>query len=147
MIEKDLYKQMKTLRDLLLIFSGAAFVLLGTSFEQGITTQQTAAGFPMTALPITGWFGVWFILQIASLFFALLLAVGNGWKDMPFEEKTNLFFSYLAVGWVGFLAFVLRLAVILSSAWHIAAGLLGAVLLTAYLIVRSRQKKMLDVFP
>ncbi len=147
MIEKDLNKQMKTLRELLLIFSGAVFVLLGTAFEQGVTTQQRAASVPMTALPITGWFGVWLLLQIISLFIPLLLVAGKAWKGYLFEEKSKLFFGYLAVSWVSFLAIDLRLAIILSPAWHFAVGLTGAALLVTYLVVRSRQKKLLDVFP
>jgi hypothetical protein len=139
--------QKKLLRDFLLLIGGAVVVLFLTSFEDAhfLYTDVRFSATPGLYMPITGWFGIWFLLQITSLGFSFLVLMGKNWRKEPFWDRADLFFGFLAVSWSALFSFDIRMANVLATGWQFLTFGLGLLLLVAFLLVRKYKK--IDIFP
>jgi hypothetical protein len=83
----------------LLVNAGAGAALLAA----------TAADIPnLPGISFPGWFGVWFVLQLASLTPAAILLISRVYRKLPFAERMNTVFGYTAVAWIELFAFGLK---------------------------------------
>ncbi|MCE5209382.1 MAG: hypothetical protein LLG42_13850 [Chloroflexi bacterium] len=145
MMSERLEKQKSTLRDLLYFVCGAAVVLLLTSMDLG-NLWDSSGGYSGRMISITAWFAPWLILQIVSLIIPVWMCEQKEWRKIPFDEKANLFFGYLAVCWVCAAGFVLRVSDLLNYS-HLILAVFGAVILAGYLFFRFQRNKQQDMFP
>jgi hypothetical protein len=135
-------KHRKTMRDLLLIFWGAAAVLLLSSLD-GVGFSQLPHGGAMTYF---AWFGPWFALLTGSLAVLLILTTDKRWREDYFDDRTRLVFGYMGIVWLCLTAFVFEVSSFLNYA-HLVAAVFGAALLAVYLGYRNRRNKPQEMFP
>ncbi|MGB7539383.1 MAG: hypothetical protein WBM17_12665 [Anaerolineales bacterium] len=83
----------------LLIWVGAAVTLLAVAIAD--IPNNRSPFFP-------GWYGVWVVLQVGAITPAVLLLFGSGFRKLPFPERLNTLFAYLAVSWIVLVAFVIK---------------------------------------
>lgn len=96
---KSLEKRLEIWKRILLIETGAAFTLLATSI----------ADLPNLSKPyFPGWYGVWFIILMASLLPGFILLLGKHWMQIPIQERLNTIFGFFAITWVNFFAAGIR---------------------------------------
>lgn len=134
--------QRKNLRDLQLIFTGGAAVLMLTSLD-GIGFSTLPYGGPRVYF---AWVGPWLALLIGSLAVLIWLTLGKRWRAVSIEEKSALLFGYAGIVWACLAAFVLEVSDFLNLA-HFAAAGLGAALLLGYVEYRRGRSKPQELFP
>jgi hypothetical protein len=94
-----LRKRLDIWKRILLIETGAAFTLLATSI----------ADIPNLSKPyFPGWYGVWFVILIASLFPGFILLLGKHWMQIFIQERLNTIFGFFAITWINFFAVGIR---------------------------------------
>jgi len=90
---KSMEKRLEIWKRILLIDIGAAFTLLATGI----------ADLPNISEPyFPGWYGVWFILLLASLFPGFILLLGKHWMQISLQDRLNTMFGFFALTWVNF---------------------------------------------
>jgi hypothetical protein len=97
---QTLQQRLEIWKRILFIVSGATFTL----FLQAILNYQQSRSliFP------TSWYGVWFVLQLASFFPPFILLWGRHWMQLPLLERLNIIFGYFVVAWFTLLPVGLR---------------------------------------
>ena len=96
------------LEELLASWKRVLLVCLGAS----VTLLATAiADIPNNPNPyFPGWYGVWFILQLATVTPALVLVFGSQLRKLPLAERLHTVFGYLVVAWIVLVSLGLKLA-------------------------------------
>jgi cobalamin synthase len=84
-------------------------------------------------IPVDGWFGIWFILEISSLSLGLAMLLLTRLREIPLKNRFHTMFGYFTVAWVLLLAFDLRTSVLNFSALHYVTLALVLVLFMSYL--------------
>ena len=96
-------------------------------------------------IPVDGWFGIWFILEIASLSLGLAMLLLTRWRAIPLKNRFHTMFGYFTVAWVLLLAFDLRTSVLNFSALHYVTLGLVLVLFISYLWLFVRVFKKAEI--
>lgn len=96
---------------------------------------------------VDGWLGLWFILEIAALTPGLILLLAHPWRLLPLARRLPVGFGYLAVAWLGMLAFDLHLVTFLPVSYHIVVFALAAVLSGLYQLLRRNPQRKEELFP
>jgi uncharacterized membrane protein len=131
MTTEDLEKKLAKWKSVLLVIIGAGVTLLATAVAD-------IPNHPYMYFP--GWYAVWFILQLATFTPAVALLLGSEMRKLPFAERLNTIFGYLAVAWIVSIAFVLKLA-FNSYSWPLLwtlLSVLGIVIGIAYWLLRRK---------
>jgi len=87
----SLNKRFEIWKHILFINIGASAVLLAIRVLD-------APNFPKMDFP--GWYGVWFVVQMASLLPGFVLLWGKHWMQIPLPERLNTIFGYFVVAWI-----------------------------------------------
>ena len=96
----SLEKRLEIWKRVLFINIGASFTLLATGIAE----------LPNISRPyFPGWYGVWFIVQLASLLPGFVLLWGKHWMQMPLRERLNTIFGYFVVAWITLLPVGIRM--------------------------------------
>jgi hypothetical protein len=136
---KSLEKRLEIWKRILWINIGAAFTLMATGIADPPNISEPY--FP-------GWYGIWFVLLLASLFPGFILLLGKHWMQVPLQERLNTMFGFLAITWVNFLSGGIKMGLgisneyiyfLLVSATAIAAGYWG--------LRRKILRSQADIFP
>ena len=146
MSREQLEKQLAKWKSVLLVYAGAAATLLVIALVElpAITLARSAS----RALDIDGWYGVWFVLELASLAPGLMLLLTPSWRTLPRALRLNPGFGFLACAWVALLAFDLRTASLdLPIAFHFVVAGLGLLLLAVYLLLKRKMGVGEELFP
>lgn len=137
-----LEKQLVNYQRLLLASIGAAVTLLATAVAD--MPNHPDMYFP-------GWFAVWFILQLATITPAVVLLLGSELRKLPFAERLNTIFGYLAVAWVVLIAFGLKVASMIAISLPLLAiflsGIGVAIGIVYWLLRRSHINAPEAMFP
>ncbi len=96
-------------------------------------------------IPVDGWFGIWFILEIISLSLGLAMLLITRWRAIPFKNRFHTMFGYFTIAWVLLLAFDLRTSVLNFSALHYLTLALVLVLFISYLWLFVRVFKKAEI--
>jgi hypothetical protein len=102
-----LEKRLEIWKHILLINLGAAFTLLATCID--------IPHIDMANIP--GWFGIWFIILLASLFPGFILLLGKHWMQLFFGKRLNTIFGYFAIAWVNLFTIGIRMGLNLHSVY------------------------------
>lgn len=95
-----LEKRLEIWKRILFINIGASITLLATGIAE----------LPNISKPyFPGWYGVWFIVQLASLLPGFVLLWGKHWMQMPLRERLNTIFGYFVVAWITMLPIGIRM--------------------------------------
>lgn len=127
-----LEKQLANYGRVLLVCIGAAVTLLATAIAD-------MPNHPNMYFP--GWYAVWFILQLATITPAVVLLLGSELRKLPFAERLNTIFGYLAVAWIVLVAFGLKIAnsgtISWPSLWSFLSGI-GIMMGIVYWLLRRK---------
>ncbi len=87
-------------KQILLVDLGAVVTLLATG----------VADLPNLDRPyFPGWYAVWFVILLASLFPGFVLLLGKHYLQIPLRGRLRTIFGYFALTWFGFLSVGLRM--------------------------------------
>jgi magnesium-transporting ATPase (P-type) len=132
MTTEYLEKQLANYKQVLLASLGAAVTLLATAIAD--MPNRPAMYFP-------GWYAVWFVLLLATFTPAVILLAGSEWRKLPFAERLNTIFGYLAATWIVLVAFGLKSnnagAISWPTWWSFLSGI-GIVMGIVYWFLRRR---------
>lgn len=125
-----LEKQLANWKQLLWVSIGAGSTLLATAIAD-------IPNHPNMFFP--GWYGVWFFLQLATFTPAVVLLFGSAFRELPIAARLNTIFGYLAVAWMVFIAFGVKLANIAMISWLLYfLGVFGIVMGLVYWFLRMK---------
>lgn len=144
MTEIDLDALLEKWQRLLLVFAGAAVTLLVITLVD--LPSNAANWLRLQMFVVDGWFGVWFILEIACLAGALNLLVSPALRTLPFTRRRGATLGFFACAWAGLLALDLRLAGLAGPAFHAVTFFSGLALLVITLWLR-RARPGEELFP
>lgn len=137
-----LEKQLANYQRMLLALAGAVVTLLATAFAD--IPNHLNPYFP-------GWFGVWFVLQLAAITPAVVLLLGSEMRKLPFAGRLNTVFGFVAAAWVALVAFGVELAGLISVSPPLLAIFLAgsgvAIGLVYWLLRRSHVNAPEAMFP
>ncbi|HLO18591.1 MAG TPA: hypothetical protein VK206_27415 [Anaerolineales bacterium] len=95
----SLNKRFRIWQHILFINIGASIALLATG----------VADLPNISSPyFPGWYGVWFVVQLASFLPGFVLLFGKHWVQLPLRERLTTIFGYFAVAWITWLPAAIR---------------------------------------
>jgi len=143
----ELESQLAKWQKLLLIYAGAAGILLATTLAELPLYLESyqRIGRVMNVNP---WFGICFVLLLACLTPGILLLAGRAWSKLPLARRLPVAFGFLGCAWATLAAFDLRLLPLdLPPFLHLFIFSLGIVLTTSYLVFTRRQGKSEELFP
>jgi hypothetical protein len=125
-----LEKQLAHWKQLLLVCIGAGGTLLASAIAD--IPNHANMNFP-------GWYGVWLILQLATITPAVLLLLGSAIRELPIAARLNTIFGYLTVTWMVLIAFGLKLSNIVTITWMwYFLGIFGSVMGIVYWVLRMK---------
>ena len=96
---------------------------------------------------VDGWFGLWFLLLIASLTPGILLLLAPRWRKSQLEQRVPTGFGFLGVAWLVMLGFSLRTNVLLPPLGHFLISASGPLVAAIYLLLRRAQPRKEEIFP
>lgn len=97
----SLHRRLEIWRYILFMNLGASLVLIAT----GVAELPNIASKPY----FPGWYGVWFVVQLASFLPGFVLLWGKHWIQIPLRERLNTIFGYFVVTWLTILPIGLRM--------------------------------------
>lgn len=102
----SLHQRFELWKRILFINIGASITLVAT----GIADLPNLSGpyFP-------GWYGVWFVIQLACLLPGFVLLWGKHWMQIPLRDRLNTILGYFAVTWVAALSAAIRMGLNLAE--------------------------------
>ena len=128
------------------IWKRVLFITLGASltlFVQALLKYLESKSLLFDAY----WYGVWFIVQLASFLPGFVLLWGKNWMQIPLRERLNTIFGYFGIAWFTLLPIGLRIGryetrsfnfVLLGCATAIAIG---------YWSLRRKSIDSQEIFP
>lgn len=139
--------QLEKWKKLLLVYSGAAGMLLVTSLAElpqwGKNSDRMGR-----ILPIDLWLGIWFVLLLGCLMPGVLMLAGRSWRLLALTRRQPVAFGFLACGWAALVAFDLRtLPLEPPDLFHGVVLGLGILLGIVYLVLQRRNGKPEELFP
>jgi hypothetical protein len=99
-------------------------------------------------LPITGWAGIWFSLEVFGLATSLILLISQAWKMvLSARERAKLVTGYLLGVIAGLLTLGLRFFPIISPEYFFVVG--GGALLVVFVSIFwiKRRPRLEEIFP
>jgi hypothetical protein len=136
---KTLEERLHTWRTILWIDTGAVFTLLATGLAE--LPNSTGPYFP-------GWYGVWFVIFLASFLPGFLLLAGRRWMLLPLPGRLGAIFGFFALTWFTFLALGIRTGANLYSLYGYFMLGSAAALIGSYGWLRRKSRKSGgEIFP
>ena len=80
------------------IWKHILFINIGASVTLLAIWVLDAPNFAKVDFP--GWYGIWFVVQLASFLPGFVLLWGRCWMQIPLSERLNTIFGYFAVAWL-----------------------------------------------
>jgi hypothetical protein len=127
----SLKKGLETWKYFLFINIGASITLLATGLAE--LPNLSKSYFP-------GWYGVWFVVQLASLLPGFILLLGKHWIQIPLRDRLHTIFGYFVITLVNVLSIGLRMDP--KSANPLNFFLLGCVLTIGFCYWWLRRKSL-----
>ena len=140
-LEVQLQKWQKTL----LVFLGAGATLFLTVLID--FPSRMAALRQDGNMLVDGWFGLWFLLLIASLTPGILLLLAPRWRKSQLEQRAATGYGFLGVAWLLMAGFSLRMNVMLPALGHFIILTWGPLLAVILLLLRRAQPRKEEMFP
>jgi hypothetical protein len=139
--------QLEKWKKQLLVYSGAAGLLLATSLAELPTWKENFVRMERT-MTIGPWFGIWLVLFLGCLTPGVFLLAGRTWRLLALARRQPVAFGFLACGWAALLAFDLRILPLEPPIlFHGVVLGLGFVLGIVYLVLQRRNGKPEELFP
>jgi hypothetical protein len=143
----ELESQLAKWQRLLLVYAGAAGILLVTTLAE-LSLYLESYRRMGRVMNVNPWFGICFVLLLACLTPGILLLVGRAWRTLPLARRLPPAFGFLGCAWAALAAFDLRLLPLaLPLFTHFFIFGLGIILAASYLIFTHRQGKSEELFP
>ena len=135
-----------TLQKRLEIWNRILFINIGASitlFVQSILIYQEFGSLNFQ----TSWYGVWFVVQLASFLPGFVLLWGKHWMQIPLLERLNTIFGYFAVAWFTLLPVGLRVDPYTSKTFNFFWLGCAIVLAAGYRRLRRSLQISNEMFP
>jgi hypothetical protein len=141
MDNKSLEKRLEIWKRILFIDIGAAFTLFATGIADLPNMGPNKPYFP-------GWYGVWFVILLASLFPGFILLIGKHWMQLPLQSRLKTIFGYFSITWVMFFSIWVRAGRNTSTEFiYFLVGTALAIALGYWWLRRRSLKSRGDIFP
>ena len=137
--------QLQKWRKILLVFLGAGatlFLMALVDFPARMATLRQDGN-----TLVDGWFGIWFLLLIASLTPAILLLLMPHWRKSQLEQRAATGYGFLGVAWLLMAGFSLRMNVMLPALGHFIFLTWGPLLAVILLLLRRTPQRKEEMFP
>jgi hypothetical protein len=135
--------QLQKWRKILLVFLGAGatlFLMAVVDFPARMATLRQDGN-----TLVDGWFGIWFLLLIASLTPAILLLMPR-WRKSQLEQRAATGYGFLGVAWLLMAGFSLRMNVLLPAIGHFIFLTWGPLLAVILLLLRRTPQRKEEMF-
>ncbi|NMB67162.1 MAG: hypothetical protein GYA20_00175 [Chloroflexi bacterium] len=135
--------QLQKWRKILLVFLGAGatlFLMALVDFPARMATLRQDGN-----TLVDGWFGIWFLLLIASLTPAILLLMPR-WRKSQLEQRAATGYGFLGVAWLLMAGFSLRMNVLLPAIGHFIFLTWGPLLAVILLLLRRTPQRKEEMF-
>ena len=128
--------QVETLRKRFEIWKYILFVNLGASLTLLATSIADIPNLAYIDFP--GWYGVWFVAQLASFLPGFVLLWGRHWMQIPLYERLNTIFGYFVAAWITMLSFGVRMWPNIPTSFTYFFLGCGAVIAIGYVWLRQK---------
>jgi len=128
------------------IWKRILFIIIGASitlFIQAMLKYQESRSLNFEAY----WYGVWFIVQLASFLPGFVLLWGKYWMQIPLRERLSTIFGYFAVAWFTFLPIGLRVGRYESKSFNFVLLSCALVIAIGYWSLRRKSMETQELFP
>jgi len=135
----SLEKRFENWKRILFIIMGASITL----FIQAVLKYQESRSLVFEAY----WYGVWFIVQLASFLPGFVLLWGKHWMRVPLRERLNTIFGYFAIAWFTLLPIGLRIGRYESRTFNFILLGLAIAITIGYWSLRRKSMDTQEIFP
>ena len=143
----DLESQLLKWQRLLLIYAGAAGLLLAATLAE-LPLYLESYQHMGRVMNVNPWFGISFVLLLACLTPGILLLAGRAWRTLPAARRLPAAFGFLGCAWAALAALDLFLLPLEPPLYiHLVIFGLGVVLAASYLAFTRRRGKSEELFP
>jgi hypothetical protein len=143
----DLESQLIKWQRLLLIYAGAAGILLATTLAE-LPLYLESYQRMGRVMNVNPWFGICLVLLLACLTPGILLLAGRAWRTLPLARRLPSAFGFLGCAWAALAAFDLRTLPLEPPVYmHLLIFGLGVILATVFLALTRRPKINEELFP
>lgn len=128
------------------IWKHILFINIGASAALLAIRIADAPNFSKMDFP--GWYGVWFVVQLASLLPGFVLLWGKHWMQIPLRERLNTIFGYFAVAWMTLSPFGLRIGPAFPDAFNsVFLSCAAAIVIGYWWLRRKTFESQNEIFP
>jgi hypothetical protein len=139
--------QLEKWKTLLLIYAGAAGMLLATTLAE-LPQAEAYFNHMGRVMTIGPWFAIWLVLFLGCLTPGIFLLTGRTWQSLLLTCRQPVAFGFLACAWTALLAFDLRTLPLEPPVLFHAVVLVSGILLgIIYLVLQHRSRKPEELFP
>lgn len=134
-----LRKRFEIWKHILLITLGASLSLFMQALLKYLESQSL--------IQDASWYGVWFVVMLASFLPGLVLLWGKHWMQIPLADRLNTVFGYFALAWFTFLPVGIRVGRYESKSFNFV--LLGCAIAISigYWWLRRKSIDSQEIFP
>jgi hypothetical protein len=146
MSREQLQSELEKWKRVSLVYAGVVGTLLAIALVElpAIITAPAHDG----PIIIDGWYGVWFVLVLATLTPGIMLLLYPSWRFLPLTLRLNTGFVFLVEAWTALFAFEIRLAALdVPALFHFLVVGFGLILLVAYLLLKRKLRVGEEIFP
>ena len=93
------------------------------------------------------WYGVWFIVELASFLPGFVLLWGKHWMQIPLRKRLNTIFGYFAIAWFTFLPVGIRMERYESKSFNSVLLGCAAIIAIGYWSLHNKSMETQDLFP
>jgi hypothetical protein len=145
--DQNLELQLEKWKKLLLVYSGAAGMLLATTMAD-LPQAEAYFNHMGRVMTIGPWFGIWLVLFLGCLTPGIILITGRPWRNIALTRRQPVAFGFLACAWTALLALDLRILPLESPVlFHALVLVLGLLLGSIYLVLQRRIEEPEEMFP
>jgi hypothetical protein len=123
------------------------FINLGASVTLFLQAILNHVESPMSYFQIS-WYGVWFVVQLASFLPGFVILWGKHWVQIPLHERLNTIFGYFVVAWITLLPIGLRMGANTPEFFnYFFLGCASAIAIAYYWLRRKSLGIQNEIFP
>lgn len=143
----ELESQLNKWQRLLLIYAGAAGILLAATLAE-LPLYLESYQRMGRVMSVNPWFGICLVLLLACLWPGILLLTGRAWRTLPLARRLPSAFGFLGCAWAALAAFDLRFLPLEPPLyWHLIIAGLGIILGVVFLVFTRRRRIKEELFP
>lgn len=143
MTVENIEKRLDIWKQVLLINIGASLVLMIIAI-----VELLVKFYPDRSYNYSGWYVVWFILQVSTVTLGVALLSGRRWRQLSLSTRLNTAFGYFTTGWFVLTALGLKTGINITNELVILIIGTGATIGLSYWWLQRRRVNAPDeMFP